>query len=117
MTYIFIAHGLNVINYISDKIIVMYLGRIVEVGEADDIFHNPKHPYTEALMSAIPVPIHLKTKMKKKRIRLEGSIPSPADPPTGCYFHPRCRYATEKCKSVEYTLFDVNKKKRTSDSV
>ena len=109
LTYIFIAHGLNVVNYISDKIIVMYLGRIVEIGGADDIFHNPQHPYTEALMSAIPIPRHLQTKIKKERIMLEGSIPSPANPPSGCYFHPRCRYATDACKSAEYRLEQIGK--------
>jgi oligopeptide/dipeptide ABC transporter ATP-binding protein len=108
LTYIFIAHGLNVVNYISDRIIVMYLGRVMEIGSADSIFNNPQHPYTEALMSAIPVPKHLQT-ANKKRIALEGNIPSPANPPSGCYFHPRCKYAKDECKSGEYNLYNVDK--------
>ncbi|HJO92030.1 MAG TPA: oligopeptide/dipeptide ABC transporter ATP-binding protein [Victivallales bacterium] len=109
ITYIFIAHGINVVNYISDRVMVMYLGRIMEIGKTDSIFCNPKHPYTEALLSAVPVPKHLQKTKNKKRITLTGNIPSPSNPPSGCYFHPRCRYATEVCKTHEYSLTEVEK--------
>ena len=95
LTYLFISHDLSVVEHISDVVGVMYLGNLVEYGETKDIFKNPLHPYTEALFSAIPVP---DPTVKMKRIVLEGSIPSPANPPSGCKFHTRCPYATERCK-------------------
>ncbi|MBR4150057.1 MAG: ATP-binding cassette domain-containing protein [Firmicutes bacterium] len=95
LTYLFISHDLSVVEHISDVVGVMYLGNLVEYGETKDIFRNPLHPYTEALFSAIPVP---DPTVKMKRIVLEGSIPSPANPPSGCKFHTRCPYATERCK-------------------
>ncbi len=95
LTYLFISHDLSVVEHISDVVGVMYLGNLVEYGETEDIFRNPLHPYTEALFSAIPVP---DPTVKMKRIVLEGSIPSPANPPSGCKFHTRCPYATERCK-------------------
>ena len=95
LTYLFISHDLSVVEHISDTVGVMYLGNLVEYGNTEDIFKNPLHPYTEALFSAIPVP---DPNAKKDRIVLEGSIPSPANPPSGCKFHTRCSKCMEKCK-------------------
>ncbi len=95
LTYLFISHDLSVVEHISDRVGVMYLGRMVEYADTDQIFGNPRHPYTEALMSAVPV---ADPNYKVERIPLEGEIPNPANPPSGCYFHTRCRYCTEKCK-------------------
>lgn len=97
LTYIFIAHDLSVVKHISDKIGVMYLGRMVEFAAKDDIFANPSHPYTKALMSAVPTPNPL---VKKERIILTGDVPNPSNPPTGCTFHPRCSACMEVCKTV-----------------
>lgn len=96
LTYLFISHDLSVVEHISDTVGVMYLGNLVEYGETGDIFKNPLHPYTQALFSAIPIP---DPKAKKNRIVLEGSIPSPANPPSGCKFHTRCAHCTERCKT------------------
>ena len=97
LTYLFISHDLSVVKFISDKILVMYLGAMVEFGEKKDIFSNPLHPYTKALFSAIPNP---NPDVKMNRIVLGGDIPSPANPPQGCRFHTRCPYAKEICKHV-----------------
>ncbi|MBQ0014264.1 MAG: ATP-binding cassette domain-containing protein [Oscillospiraceae bacterium] len=96
LTYLFISHDLSVVKHISDTIGVMYLGNLVEYGSRDDIFDSPAHPYTEALLSAIPVPDPI---VKTNRIVLEGSIPSPANPPEGCKFHTRCAKCMDKCKT------------------
>lgn len=96
LSYIFIAHDLSVVRYISDRVAVMYLGRIVEMGSTEQIFGAPAHPYTQALLSAIP---RANPEHRTERIRLEGDVPSPIKPPAGCHFHPRCRLATEACKS------------------
>lgn len=97
LSYLFISHDLSVVEYISDSVGVMYLGSLVEYGDKKDIFQNPLHPYTKALMSAVPV---ADPKAKMNRIVLEGSIPSPANPPSGCKFHTRCAYCMEKCKTI-----------------
>jgi len=96
LTYLFIAHDLSMIRYISDRVAVMYLGRIVEISDRDNIFESPLHPYTQALLSAIPIPDPEK-EAKRQRLILEGDVPSPANPPKACRFHPRCSYATEIC--------------------
>ena len=97
LAYVFISHDLSVVKFISDKILVMYLGAVMEFGSKEDIFKNPLHPYTKALFSAVPNP---DPTAKTERIKLEGDIPSPANPPKGCRFHTRCPYATEVCKHV-----------------
>jgi peptide/nickel transport system ATP-binding protein/oligopeptide transport system ATP-binding protein len=97
LTYIIITHNLNVIGFISDRVAVMYLGRIVELAPAEELFETPRHPYTEALLSAIPVP-DPKARGRKDRIILTGEIPSPRNPPPGCTFHPRCRYTRDLCR-------------------
>jgi peptide/nickel transport system ATP-binding protein len=96
LSYILITHNLNIIGFIADRVAVMYLGKIVEIGETDTIFAQPKHPYTEALLSAVAIP-DPELRTKRKRIILEGEIPSSRNPPTGCPFHPRCRYRQERC--------------------
>lgn len=96
LTYLFISHDLAVVRHICDRVAVMYLGKIVELAFSNELFDNLKHPYTEALMSAVPVP---DPNYRVKRILLEGDVPSPVNPPPGCNFHPRCRYAKEICKT------------------
>lgn len=96
LTYLFISHDLSVVEYIADRVAVMYLGKIVELANTEDLFSTPLHPYTKALLSAIPVADLSKT---KKRIPLQGDVPSPANPPSGCPFHPRCPQCMEKCKT------------------
>lgn len=96
LSYLFISHDLGVIQHISDRVGVMYVGKMVEVSTTEELFSNPKHPYTEALLSAKPVP---NPRVKRNRIVLEGEVANPANPPSGCYFHPRCPYAKDICKA------------------
>ena len=113
LTYVFISHDFSVVRHLCDKIAVMYLGKIVEFALADEIFSNPQHPYTEALLSAIPLPDPEKQK-KRSRIILSGDIPSPLSPPTGCPFHPRCRYAEDSCRGGIPVLEEVSPEHRAA---
>lgn len=104
LTYLFISHDLSVIEHMTDRVAVMYLGKIVELADTEELFKNPKHPYTQALISAVPVS---HPKEVKERIVLTGDVPNPANPPSGCTFHTRCPFAIEKCKSVAPALTEV----------
>lgn len=111
MTYLFVTHHLLVVKYISSRIAVMYLGKIVEIAGTADLFKNAMHPYTLALLSAIP---NANIDRKSKRIVLEGDVPSPLNPPTGCRFHPRCPFAIDRCKTVEPVLEDTGNGQKTA---
>jgi len=104
LTYMFITHNLAVVHHMSDYVAVMYLGQIVELADKDSIYRAPKHPYTHKLMAAIPLP---DPEAEKEEVLLEGDVPSPVNVPSGCRFHPRCKYATEKCKKQEPKLIRV----------
>lgn len=106
LTYLFIAHDLSMVKHISDRIGVMYLGKFAELGESNEIYTNPLHPYTQALLSSIPIPDPLGTR-KKERIVLHGEIPSPIDPPSGCRFRGRCKYAKDICSKEEPEMKDL----------
>lgn len=105
LSYLFVSHDLSVVEHISDRVAVMYVGKLVEMADTETLFHNPKHPYTEALLSSVPIP---ETKGKQERIILSGEVPSPSKPPSGCYFHPRCRYATALCAQQEPALTEIS---------
>lgn len=103
LTYMFIAHDLSMVKYISDRVMVMYLGKVVEITASNQLYANPMHPYTKALLSAIPIP-DPKVEEGKERIKMNGELPSPINPPVGCRFQNRCKYATERCKKEEPKL-------------
>jgi len=104
LTYLFVAHDLSVVKHISERVAVMYVGQLVEMVDTPRLFGNPKHPYTEALLSAVPKP---DPRLRSRRIVLEGDVADPSNPPSGCYFHPRCRYAVEVCRSERPKLEEV----------
>ncbi len=107
LTYLFISHDLSVVEYIANRVAVMYVGKLVEIAPTATLFAIPKHPYTEALLSAVPKP---DPRLRGQRIILEGDVADPANPPSGCYFHPRCRYAKSICKTEEPPLRDLGDK-------
>jgi oligopeptide/dipeptide ABC transporter ATP-binding protein len=111
LTYLFISHDLSVVQHISDRIAVMYLGKVVELSTSEAIFGGAFHPYTEALLSSTPIP---DPDVQKKRIILEGGVPSPVNPPSGCRFHPRCPKAKPLCSQAEPELVDVGKPSRSA---
>jgi peptide/nickel transport system ATP-binding protein len=104
LSYLFISHDLSVVEHVSDVVAVMYVGKLVEKADTEELYHNPKHPYTEALLSSVPNPDPL---AKKNRIVLVGEVPSPSKPPSGCYFHPRCAYAIPDCAQIAPELREI----------
>jgi oligopeptide transport system ATP-binding protein len=110
LTYLFISHDLSVVRHISDRVAVMYLGKIVEIGNTEEIYSQPAHPYTQSLLSAIPIPNPVEHR-KRKRIILQGDVPNPSNPPSGCRFHTRCPLATDLCKDKEPTFDEIQEER------
>jgi len=106
LTLLFISHDLSVVEYVADRVAVMYVGKLVEVAKTEQLFAFPRHPYTEALLSAVPKP---DPRQRSARIVLAGDVPDPANPPSGCYFHPRCRYAQKRCVDEAPPLRDIGR--------
>jgi peptide/nickel transport system ATP-binding protein len=104
LTYLFISHDLSVVEHISDRVVVMYVGKLVEHARTEELFFNPKHPYTEALLSAVPKP---DPRQRSMPIVLQGDVADPANPPSGCYFHPRCQYCIDICKTEPPQLREI----------
>src|SRR3546814_10125524 len=103
LTYLFISHDLSVVEHIADRVVIMYLGRVVEIAVTEDIFDAPNHPYTQALLSEVP-----RLDLRKRRYHpVKGEIPSPLDPPSGCHFHPRCPHATDRCRVERPALREI----------
>jgi dipeptide transport system ATP-binding protein len=105
LAFLFIAHDLSVVRYLADDVMVMYLGRVAEYGESEQIFRHPRHPYTQALLASTP---HLKAENRKERVILSGELPSPLSPPSGCVFHTRCPYANERCTAEIPALLNLD---------
>ncbi|HET9912266.1 MAG TPA: oligopeptide/dipeptide ABC transporter ATP-binding protein, partial [Anaerolineales bacterium] len=105
LTYLFISHDLSVVEHISDRVVVMYVGKLVEHARTEELFYRPRHPYTEALLSAVPKP---DPRQRSAPIVLEGDVADPANPPTGCYFHPRCRFCISRCKTESPQLREIS---------
>jgi peptide/nickel transport system ATP-binding protein len=105
LTYLFVAHDLSVVRHIADRVAVMYVGKVAEIGPTEELFNNPKHPYTSALLSSVPIP---DPRARAQRIILQGDVANPADPPSGCYFHPRCPHAIEKCVTDTPVLEEIS---------
>ncbi len=106
LTYLFISHDLSVVNHLCDRVAVMYLGKIVEIADRDKLFNNPSHPYTKALLSAIPIP---DPNLKRERIVLKGDVPNPLDPPKGCRFYNRCKYRMKQCETIDPEIDKLEK--------
>jgi len=104
LSYLFVAHDLSVVKHVSDRVAVMYVGKIVEIGATEELFQQPLHPYTEALLSAVPKP---DPRLRSQRIILEGEVADPASPPSGCYFHPRCKHVIDRCRTESPVLEEV----------